>query len=262
MKQLRLINPLILTLCLFFGNALAQSVDEWNTSKSVHFIVYYKNAPENFINELISASEEYYDRITEKLGFTRYNFWLWDKRAKIYIYDDAKDYQVKTQKPAWSAGAAHPKEKIIQTFPYAEGFFKRILPHEMGHIIFREFVGFDNYAIPAWLDEGVASYLEDSEYPALNILLKDAMAKSSLVPIEKLSEINPQLIIDSPSVRLFYAEAVSIVGYLVGEFGKDNFALFCQNLRDKMNLERALGSVYSFKGKEGLNEAWQSYLKK
>ena len=126
--------------------AFAGSTENWNTSKSSHFIVSFKNAPEKFIEELIDQAEGYYDKIADNLGFTRFNFWLWDNRAKIYIYDNAEDYRASTKQPAWSVGSARVQEKLIYSFPYAQGFFETVLPHELGHIIFREFVGSDNPA--------------------------------------------------------------------------------------------------------------------
>ena len=251
---------LILLTVFILGNiALA---DTWNTAKSMHFIIYYKNAPDRFLDELTDKAENYYNKIADDLGFRRYNFWLWDNRAKIYIYNDAKDYQAATGEPLWSSGCAYPREKVIRTFPYAKKFFDTILPHEMGHIIFREFVGFDNNAIPVWLDEGVASYQQDLRFSAAGIMIKDALRKNRFIPLGELSEINSLSTADTDKVNLFYAEAVSIVDYLVKEFGQDRFMLFCQILRDKNNLEQALILTYSFKNIEELDKAWQNYLNK
>ena len=54
-----------------------------------------------------------YDKIADDLGFRRFDFWLWDKRAKIYIYDDVRSYQAATNQPSWSSGCAIIKDKII-----------------------------------------------------------------------------------------------------------------------------------------------------
>ena len=104
--------------------SFAEEAVKWNIEKSTHFIVYYKEAKEGFIKELVTYAENYYDRIAENLGLRRYDFWLWDRRAKIYIYNDSKDYIASTNQPSWSAGYAVSSEKIIQTYPYAQGFFK------------------------------------------------------------------------------------------------------------------------------------------
>jgi hypothetical protein len=240
---------------------LAAPNDNWQTTKSTHFIVYYKNAPEDFLEQVKERSENYYDKIADDLGFRRYNFWLWDNRAKIYIYDNVGDYQAATGQPSWSAGCAIVREKVIHTFPFAKGFFNTILPHELGHIIFREFVGFDNFAVPLWLEEGVASYQENIRFFTANKLVQDAIGKGNFIGIEGLASFNPQLTQDSTSVNLFYAEAVSIVDFLIKDFGKDNFVLFCQNLRDKGDLERAIASSYPFANTSELSLAWQKHLK-
>jgi hypothetical protein len=245
---------------LLLSRGLA-STDDWHTAKSRHFIVYYRNAEGNFIDKLIDKAEMYYDKIADDLGFRRYNFWLWENRAKIYIYDTSQDYQIATQQPSWSSGCAKVVEKVIYTFPNAKGFFETILPHELGHIIFREFVGFDNPSIPLWLEEGVASYQERLRYSAVNKLVIKAIKENKFMNIEILSNFNLRGIQDTELVNLFYIETVSIIDYLVKEFGKDDFVSFCQKLRDKRNLEKALVATYGFRNIAQLDQAWQEYLK-
>jgi len=259
-----MIKKYILCLWLLTGFcavSAAQDNTAWNTEKSTHFIVYYKIAPQDFIKQLIERSEEYYNKIADNLGFMRFNFWLWDNRAKIYIYDDAKSYQTSTGHPSWSAGCAIARQKTIQTFPYARGFFETILPHEMGHIIFREFVGFDNSAVPLWLEEGVASYQEDYRRSMSNTLVRDSIKKGTFMDLKKLNDFSPKSEKDNLVVNIFYSEAVSLVDYLIKEFGKDKFVLFCQNLRDKRDFQRAIASVYPFSNTGELDLAWQKYLK-
>ena len=234
----------------------------WNISKSNHFIIYYKNAPEDAINRVITNVEDYYNEIANNLGFTRFNFWLWDNRAKIYIYDNAKDYHTSTGQPQWSAGGTQMAQKTITTYPGAPGFFERILPHEMGHIIFREFVGFYNTAVPLWLDEGVAMYQERNKSIYSYGYLRQAMARGTFMNIEQLSVYNVAVSTDQMKVQLYYMESLSIVTYLIREFGRDRFVIFCQNLRDKMNLERAIASSYDFSSLKELDSAWQTYIKK
>lgn len=249
--------------CIFhlsFLTVLSAKTDDWNVKKSMHFIVYYKNAQEHFLERLIEKAENYYDAIADNLGFRRFNFWLWDNRAKIYIYDNALSYQAETGQPSWSAGCAAVRDKIIKTFPDAAGFLDTTLPHEMGHIIFREFVGFDNYAVPIWLDEGVACYQEKLQRSTANRIVKEAIGKGTLMDLEKLSNFNPQSFTEAELVNLFYAESSSIIDFLIKEFGSDNFVLFCQNLRDKKDIDRALRSAYPFSDVEGLGKAWQKYL--
>lgn len=245
-----------------FQNGCFAQEGKWRQEKSTHFIVNYKKAPEDFVRQLSEKAEELYNKIADDLGFRRFDFWLWDNRAKIYIYDDAADYRQSTGQPAWSAGSAMPREKIIYTYPFAKGFFETVLPHEMGHIIFREFVGFQNYAVPLWFEEGVACYQENIRNPAAKEILKASVSSGTFISIDKLAVLNPQLIADDALVQLFYIESASIVDFLIKEFGKDNFVLFCQNLRDKKNFEKAICSVYPFADLKELGQAWEKNIKK
>ncbi|RJP29808.1 MAG: hypothetical protein C4533_02130 [Candidatus Omnitrophota bacterium] len=258
MRNRVLIVSLLLVLFLLPGALTAD--DEWKESKSRHFIIYYKAAPYDFIQQVISEAEDYYDDIAYDLGFTRYEFWLWDNRAKIYIYNDAKDYQINTGQPDWSSGCAFVKDKVIKTYPNARSFFNSVLPHEMGHIIFREFVGFNNPAIPIWLEEGVASYQEKARLNQAKRIIKQAIKDEAFIELEQLSGKFNLGMAGQEAVSIFYAESLSIVDYLIREFGKDNFVLFCQALRDKKNLDRALSSAYRFNNSKELSIYWKRYL--
>ncbi len=254
----------IILLCavfMSFNIAAAQDTDGWNISKSRHFIVYYKNASEDFIQQVVNKSEDCYTMITGTMGFTRFDFWLWEDRAKIYVYDTLDDYGSAIGQPKWSAGVAIPKEKKICTFVDSRGFFDSLLPHEMGHIIFRELVGFDNYAVPLWLEEGVASYQENLRVSTADMLVQEAADKGELMPLNRLSSVNLKGMLDSSAIKLFYAQSASIVGFMINSFGSDKFVEFCQNLRDKKDFNESMRYVYNFSNIEALEPAWREYLK-
>ena len=162
---------LFFALCVVSHDVSAKE-KKWRQKKSEHFIVYFQDVPNDFIEEIIDEAERHYIKITQNLGFTRYDFWIWDNRAKIYIYDDKDDFINTTNQPQWSGGVVHYQQKIIKTYPQMAGFFDSLLPHELGHIIFREFVGNDT-RIPLWLDEGVASYQERTKRIAQTGLLSE-----------------------------------------------------------------------------------------
>lgn len=250
---------LVIVLLLLF-NAFCLE-DEWHIAKSTHFVLYYKDVPSEFIDKVIEKAEDCYNKITNDLGFTRYNFWLWDKRAKIYIYRDSQDYQAATGQPDWSSGCVSVKDKIIKTYPLASGFFDTLLPHELGHIIFREFVGFDNKNIPLWLDEGVASYQEMTKRFAAKAYVRKAIKENKFIPIDRLSEINLALIQDKETIDIFYLEAVNLIDYLISQFGNTSFLNFCRALRDGKTLEQAISYTYPFRNLVELNTAWLRFLK-
>ena len=247
---------------LFLSSLSANDQDKWQVFKSTHFLIYYNNAPESFISKISDKSEEYYNKIAEDLGFSRLDFWIWDDRAKIYIYDNAGDYHRDTGEPLWSQGATLPGHKVIYAFVDAKNFLETTLPHEIGHIIFREFVGFNNRAIPLWLEEGVASYQEKSRHAFANQVIRAAMVNNEFIDLRELSlsQTYPRGgSIDS--VGLFYAESFSVIDFLIKKFSRDSFVSFCRYLRDRRDLDSTLSLNYNFTNLAELDQAWQRYIK-
>ncbi|MFC1593996.1 peptidase MA family metallohydrolase [Candidatus Omnitrophota bacterium] len=235
--------------------------EKWKERKSTHFVVYYKDAPKDFIEDVIDAAEDYYYEITKNLGFHRKDFWLWEERADIYIYLDADDYSSSTGQPTWSSGSASYRERKISTYPLASGFFDTLLPHELGHIIFREFVGF-RAKIPLWLDEGVATYQEKAKRWGARKTVKKAIDAGTFIPMEELSKMGSASRLDPTQVNLFYAEATSIVYFLLTQHGRHNFIEFCRELRDGETMEDAIDHAYvRFESMDDLNTHWLRYIK-
>ncbi len=230
---------------------------EWKIKKSTHFIIYYdQNIEKRYIDGVIKYAERYYNTIAQDLGFTWFDFWSWDNRAKIYIYKDRNEYLKETNQPQWSGGTVSVKEKAIFTFPWQKDFLNRLLPHELTHIIFREVIG-HKVQIPLWFEEGIAVYEERVE-KRYKELVKNFLEMSMIIPLHKLSVLKKRDLILS---KLFYAESASVIEFLLTQFGKEKFYKFCKFLRDKKNFSKALREIYYFKNLEELNEAWLEYVK-
>ncbi|PIQ88282.1 MAG: hypothetical protein COV72_09215 [Candidatus Omnitrophica bacterium CG11_big_fil_rev_8_21_14_0_20_42_13] len=257
-KPVNFILAFCFALSLFISGAQASNGNKWREKRSEHFIIYFKDVPVDFIEEIVKTAEDCYVQITQNLGFVRYNFWLWDNRAKFYIYNDKEHYLSDTRQPEWSAGAAQSYEKIIKTYPQMSGFFDSIMPHELGHIIFREFIGY-KAVIPLWLEEGVASYQEKSKRLVADTIVKSAIKENRFIPLDKLSAMDIRSKTDKKIVELFYAESVSIVNFLIKKFGKSTFGWFCRDLKDDKPFEKAL-SRFGFWDIPKINKAWMKSL--
>lgn len=249
---------------LFFFTVLSVHLyaDEWKEYKKEHFIILYKNAPIDFVKEVERTAETYYQEITRNLGFIRYKGWTWDERAKIYIYNDSDDYVGDGRQMGWSHGAASPKSKIIRTFPSAHGFFDSTLPHELGHLIFREFIGFQA-SVPAWFEEGIAMFQEKAKRWGADQDVIKAVKQGKFIPLDELSLIHLSSQSDQELVNLFYAESASAVHFFISEYGLNRFVQLCRKLQEGGTFELALSEVYvRFKDVQDLNKAWVIYLSK
>lgn len=261
MKKVFLFTILFLMLTMVLQAHADENTEKWNEFKKQHFIIYYQNAPTSFVEAVEESAERYYSRICSDIGFHRYDSWTFDDRASIYIYDNAEHY--KTSGAAeWSHGIASPKNKVIHTFPTAHGFFDSTLPHELGHIIFREYIGYKTI-IPIWFEEGIAMYQEQAKRWGAHDIVKTAIENGDFMSLTELSAMKLGKGTQQNMVNLFYAESASIVNYMITELGEYRFKNFCRKLEEGSSFEWALETVYvRFKNIEELNKSWEKFLNK
>jgi hypothetical protein len=251
-----LIIGALLSFVLFVGLPANAQEPVWShIEKSNHFVIYYEQASSAYINQLIYEAERCYRNITEYLGLRRSDFWIWDNRCKIFLYPDAQKYLGVTGVASWSRGNVQVAKKEISTYIWQEMFFDTILPHEIGHIVFRELIGY-NKSLPLWLDEGVACM---QEYESKDRLLtaKCLVNLNLYTPLNTLSEIkDPQVIIP----LIFYNEAASLVDFLLRRFGRNQFIDFCRSVRDESDWKQSLRGVYRLKNLDELEKLWVADL--
>ncbi|MFH1062060.1 MAG: hypothetical protein V1747_04150 [Candidatus Omnitrophota bacterium] len=273
----------------FFGliavSALTFAKQDWAQVSSDHFVVYYNEIYENFASDVSRKAEEYYNSIADDLGYVRYsNFWKWDKRVKIYIYPDHISYLSATDQQSWSHGIADYYKKEIISYAWGKDFLKSLLPHEMAHLIFRDFVGFKS-EIPLWLDEGVAQW-EETDLKAQRLsMIKQQARQNILLPIETMIDLDirtiktdqkisikamaiddaqtPLLEMDGNAlVNIYYLQSFSLVGFLMERYGSDSFVVFSRQLRDGKPISDALKFAYpqQLRSIEELEKQWKQYL--
>jgi hypothetical protein len=235
------------------------SAGEWREEKSDHFIVYFKNAPADFVQKAIKRAEEIYRRTTTTLGITRYDPWTWDKRVKIFIYDNATDYR-SSAGYGWSGGIVGVDGRTIMTYPSASGFFDSLLPHELGHIVFRDHLG-SKAVVPLWLSEGVAMYQEEGGRIGADDEVRSAINSGRFIPLKDLSYV----VLDGNSnqafVELFYAEAASVVNFLLTEGETYRFQRLCRDLQEGTRFEWALKKAYmKYQTISDLEKDWRKTL--
>lgn len=257
---------------------------EWQELKGDHFIVYFVQ-DKVFANKVLRKAEKDYERIAADLGYARYsNFWTWANRVGIYIYPDHASYVGGSGEAEWSEGMADYEKKEIASYSGSEGFLISVLPHEIAHLIFRDFVGFEG-EVPLWLDEGVAQWEEEINRDRIKKAVRGCFKKRALLSLKDMMNLDVRLIKDTDKlhlrttsiegkhsfiildgenlINLYYLQAASLVGFLIERYGTDKFTNFCRELRDGESLKQALCSAYTtyLCSIEELEEKWMQYLK-
>ena len=203
----------------------------WKEVRGDHFIVFH-SGEDSFAQEVLRKAEQYYKQIGEDLGYERRSgFWQWEHRAKIYIYKTKED------------------------------FLEALLPHEITHLIFRDYVGFQG-EVPIWLDEGVAQWEEPAKRKVVRSIMRFYLENGKGYSLEDLMSVDVRNMSARPAVEIFYVQAASIVDFLIAKYGSDSFIFFCRQLRDGKSIGAALPFAYptQMRTVKEMEEKWKAYI--
>lgn len=233
----------VFALLALYVSAQAQE-DGWNAVRGKHFLVYYRE-DKAMAEDTALRAEEYYVTVARDLGFRRYDsFWLWENRVKIFLYGSRSEFVKATQAPEWASGKADYVNREISGFSGSRDFLKSLLPHEIAHLVFRDFLGFRTEA-PLWLEEGVAMWFETGRREDVRQFVLKLREEEELFPLESLTGMSVASLNDGRRALAFYAQASSIVGFMISRLGSDAFRKFCGEIRDGKSVDDALRFTYS-----------------
>lgn len=231
--------------------------------ETFHFVIYCND--ETLSNEIATKVEQYYEIPTD-LGLGEGGkFWMKDK-VYIYIYDTPQQFSQFTGRECLSSsGYSDFKRRSIYTYKDVNHLIEAVIPHELTHLIFADFMEFSpNY--PAWVSEGLAMY-EESKYCKAYIdnyqKILDQMKRGAYFSVDVLTKIDISKETKLELIQFWYVESMSLVIYLIDAYGRGKFYLFCKNLKEGMELNKALENAYSpdMKGVSELTERWLNYIK-
>ncbi len=125
-------------------------------------------------------------------------------------------------------------------------FDPRIIVHEAAHLLLAQALGSEALPVPAWLNEGIASYVEPGSTPYSG---RSLSARS--LPLRSMFRVSGT----PSSIGTFYRKAESVVSYLIEDFGLESFQGFLGELARGRTTEEALLQTYGF-GVSGLDALW------
>ena len=183
------------------------------------------------------------------------------KRIFLMLFRTKESYTHYTQRPSWSVASTDIGAQSI--FILENTNFKTNFTHELTHIYF------DGYFLPAqpplWLSEGFAVYIQTQNQPKkerkwLNTYLKK-FAQGTYIDFKEFTEIKDLNNYSKEDVLLWYAQAYSVVDYLLSSKTRDEFFQFCKNLKDGNPTSRSLYRAYGmpFNKISSLEYAWLAY---
>ena len=161
---------------------------------------------------------------------------------KIVLYANAEEYRKKTSQPSWAAAISVGNA----VYSYEGAHLDRVLSHELTHLIYYEYIG---RVVPEqrWLAEGLAVYEEHKagQPPSGGSAPPQPPWPAGWQPLSLES-----LILMAPAserdytVNAWYAQAESMVRFMIERGGRIGFAQFLAALRQDAAFDRAIAGAF------------------
>ena len=203
----------------------------------------------NVYAEQYEASDRFLELIENlhgnlMLDLAPFSPWASDQKVSIFLFKSQEAYRRVTGRPPWSGGASSvPKRKV---YVYESEELPGILAHELTHIYFDGFF-LDGTTDPLWLSEGMATLLQVERGLAAPNWLREnlrTLEKGGGLPFEPFMSVTTTSGWTDDKVRLWYAQAYSVVRYLIRTQYRSSFYKFASYIRDGRPVPEALYRAY------------------
>ncbi len=129
------------------------------------------------------------------------------------------------------------------------------IAHELTHMVVGAATENPFAEIPAWLNEGLAMYNQNSVEPVYQKVLQEAVRAGDLDTVRRLSARTGNV----ARVNLWYAEVWNLVDFLISQYGEEKMAQLLDVFSRGAYPDDALMEVYGF-DRDGLTALWWESL--
>jgi hypothetical protein len=228
----------------------------WQSLTGEGVTVYWYQGTEAFGQAALDVAVGGVPRISADLGIEV------PQPVRAFLYADPSDLEgaLPPTGREWVGGQAYPELGTFVAAIAPDGrslsTMKRVIPHEITHLLLYQAAGGALGHVPYWLTEGLATLSEELPDPETAIVLETALSQDGLVPLETLCGPFP---LDAGEARLSYAQSASVVGFIRDHYGRQGLARLIAAYADGAScqggVERALGVSL-----EGLETQWRASL--
>jgi hypothetical protein len=162
-------------------------------------------------------------------------------RSSVRLMDEPSFYEL-TGAPGWTNAMFFRGEIIIPlstSKPIDLDNLQRSVKHEYSHAVLSALSG---GAIPGWIDEGLAQWLEGEENPALRNSLKHYLKRANPVPLKLLQGGFTRL--EPAMVPAAYAQSLLAVQAMIKAYGIDKIGIYLALLRNDEDKEVAFFTAF------------------
>jgi hypothetical protein len=228
----------------------------WQTLDEGRARIYWYQGDSALSNSAARLVADMLPRLQQQLGAAP------PDKLDVYIYAALDDLRsaVELAGREWLGGQARPQLGVVLISvppgPEADLQLRRDLPHELTHLMMY-LAAFPRYdAVPAWLDEGLATLNEAEPSPAQAVALQTALAAGQVPSLETLCGTLPT---DATAAFVGYAQSRGVVQQIVDAYGSTGIQALMAAYRDGAScaggVERGLNTTLT-----GLELKWRAAL--
>jgi hypothetical protein len=220
--------------------------------------VHWYEGSDGFGKALSDTATDALDRLRHDIGSGP------DRPVDVWVYptQDALLEALPSIVPEWVGARAFPELAMvlaaIEDDEYADLEIKRVLPHELSHIVLYHATRNPYNTPPAWLEEGIATYNQDVQDPGAEDALKFAAEDGALPPLRTLSS---PFAADPDEALLSYAQSGSVVEFIMHDprYGPEKLARTIGAFKEGVTYDEALKAGLGVSVDE-LDEQWRQAL--
>ncbi len=229
---------------------------DWKEVGDEEIRIFWYRGDREFGQEMYRVARRALDRLAEELGARP------RRQIRIYVYGSYDDLEtaLPPNSQEWIGGQARPASALVVTAIWpssrADREMRRILPHEITHLVNYQVSRNPYNSLPTWLEEGLAVYFQEVDDPTDETVLQEAIDEDRLIPLRALVGSFPA---DPDRAYLSYAESGSFVRFLMETYGSDKVGELVRIYRKGVTHAEALDAVFG-KTIDELEVEWRAWL--
>ena len=219
----------------------------WESVVAGPLVLLYHDLPRSRVERFARSIEEPLARVEEVLGGGP------ERPMLGVIYNHERE--VRGAFPRLSRTI--DEEQIFHGFAFSEwnlfagiGLKEGLIVHEAAHLMLDAVIHDPSPPIPAWLNEGFASYSEPgSRAPSARSL----ETRGSRIPLRGMQALTGRI----SDIGYFYRKSESVVTHLLEEYGAEKFRELLWEFGHGLSIDDALIETYGF-DQDGLEREWMA----
>ncbi|MDQ6833036.1 MAG: peptidase MA family metallohydrolase [Chloroflexota bacterium] len=230
--------------------------EQWKKKTKGSITLWWYSGDDTFGQDVIDTATRAADTLKKNFNVTG------DQPIRILIYANTRDLRVALppNSAEWIGGGASPELGIIHAAIAPGGSaaseIRRIIPHEMSHmVVYQASLNPYNHP-PLWLDEGLAVHNQETPDIRFRPLVRDAADNGKLIPVRALDSPFP---FNAEQALLSYAESESIVNFIINAYGSKYIGALVSAFKGELSYDQVVQKVLK-ESIEDLDKEWKASL--